>query len=716
MDFPELSLPSLITQKGTKIPLQAIAFDGCVDDITASISITQTYFNDDDEAIEAVYTFPLPQDAALLGLEAQIGNRSLIGKALQKSNAMTKYEETIASGDTAIMLEVNSGIYTANLGNIAPNEQVRLTVKFSILNRYDGHILKLKLPTVIGARFGDPKDTGLSLAAIPTNDLLVKYPCTVHLKVTGKPATYALESPTHELNIQNNTDEIIIDVPNALADRDFVLLMHAPSIPLINISHGLGPEGCVLCAAVTPPIPKTSEQKPRAIDILVDCSGSMHGTSIQQARTALELIINSLNSQDNFNIIAFGSNPYPLFEEGGRLADAEGKKAAKDFLKTMQADMGGTQTDWALRCAYKLAKGEPRTILLITDGDIHGSKALYNEAQNSECTIFPIGVGEAAADDILHQLAQVTNGKYTSCTPNENMATTILRHFERINMKGQIITVNWPGSPIWISAADKMVYAGDTEYFFACYTEPCQGHVTIPQYDTRCQLPQFTVTEQNQPSAIAAHACLARLPLIAESKRGAYAEQYNLLSPWTNFILTMEREDGQKQSPLPKIKSVPQMHAHNQFGMGAVGLFSNAVAAISFGPFNWMKQLQDKHCDTMSDSLLKKSLVEEDAGFTPNDELIFRIGRSSSLWEVLKLQELPEMLKTTLQRLKDKYGNDDAILLALLEIIRKKFTELKKDAACARNIETLQQKAQPLPQETHAMIANLLEKACEDLI
>jgi Ca-activated chloride channel family protein len=85
----------------------------------AEVEVKQVYRNDEATNIEAVYTFPLPLDAVLLHLEVTIGERVLRGTVVEKKAAEEQYENAIADGDSAVMLE-EGRLYTMNVGNVMP--------------------------------------------------------------------------------------------------------------------------------------------------------------------------------------------------------------------------------------------------------------------------------------------------------------------------------------------------------------------------------------------------------------------------------------------------------------------------------------------------------------------------------------------------------------------------------------------------------------------
>ena len=66
--------------------------------------------------------------------------------------------------------------------------------------------------------------------------------------------------------------------------------------------------------------------------IIVDCSGSMGGDSIAQARKALYEILELLRPEDAFNVIRFGSSHEKLFPSPVRADDGNLKKQSCNSL------------------------------------------------------------------------------------------------------------------------------------------------------------------------------------------------------------------------------------------------------------------------------------------------------------------------------------------------------------------------------------------------
>ena len=79
--------------------LRATAISGRLQGLLGEITIAQTYQNAEPVNIEAVFTFPVPVEAVLLGVDIQIDDRVLQGRVLPRRQAENAYEDAISGGD-----------------------------------------------------------------------------------------------------------------------------------------------------------------------------------------------------------------------------------------------------------------------------------------------------------------------------------------------------------------------------------------------------------------------------------------------------------------------------------------------------------------------------------------------------------------------------------------------------------------------------------------
>jgi Ca-activated chloride channel family protein len=157
----EQDLSALINPDGLDATLQTVHIEGRLDSLLLSIKTRQHYKNTKSNSIEAVYTFPLPWGATLLGLNAEIDGHSFKGAVLEKKQATKRYEQAIDDGDTPVMVERSAqGLYTANLGNLKPGEEAVVEIEYVQLLRFEQGQIRITLPTTVAPRYGDAHKTG----------------------------------------------------------------------------------------------------------------------------------------------------------------------------------------------------------------------------------------------------------------------------------------------------------------------------------------------------------------------------------------------------------------------------------------------------------------------------------------------------------------------------------------------------------------------------
>lgn len=556
-------------------------------------TITQSYRNASSKNIEAVYTFPLPLDAALLEMVVTLGDKTLNGTVLPKQEAETKYEEAITDGDAPVMLQnPQPGLYSMNVGNLLPGEKAQITISYGLFMRWHGDTLRYHLPTTIAPRFGSAERAGIEPQQESETSIQADNFFAFQMKLCGTIAGMVIESPSHDISIERDTkageSSVQLVRKTAFMDRDLIITVRNDNkwtATTLTVQDG---EEYLLWGSFQPKFRSCGDTAPRSVKIVVDCSGSMAGDSITQAREALLRVLDELRPQDWFNIVAFGDKATPLFNAQTK-ADRESLSYARGFLKKLDADMGGTEIGSALEMAVRLRCPENirQDVLLITDGEIWEWEKVVARAVKSQHRFFTVGVGSAVSEAFVRTLAENTGGACELVTPNENMAERIHNHFKRIGTPcssgNEII---WPTEPLRTFPENlPHLYDGDTINFFSWFTEKPVGEVRLKILlpDGSTEVFDTVATnraEKMEDSIISRMVAVLRLREISDSKAGQdLAIKYQLLSRWTNYLAIVEREDGVKADTLPELHKVQQMLAVGWGGTGSVCCASISASA-----------------------------------------------------------------------------------------------------------------------------------------
>jgi Ca-activated chloride channel homolog len=562
------------------IALESVSVTAVLHGLLVEATVEQRYRNLEAIPIEAVYTFPLPLGAVLLELIFERSGKTLRGVVQPRAKAQEGYEEAIDEGDTAVLLEqAGSGLYTTNVGNLLAGDDVLVRIRYAQLLFWQGGSLRFWLPTTIAPRYGDASAAGLQDYQEPTYALAADVQFAITVTIEGPLARAPFECPSHPMAVVDSEGHRILRLSGATVpmDRDFVLVLREPD--QWSPAALVAPDGprTVVMASFHPQLTALNHPRQRKLTVLVDCSGSMAGDSITQARTALREILDSLGAEDQFNVIAFGSTRAALFP-GIVPVDARSLARAQGFLESLDANLGGTELGAALDAAYRQPGASD--VLLITDGEVWDDGALVNAARSSGCRLFTVGVGHAVAEGLLNELAQATDGALELVSPREDMAERIVRHFHRMDQpRAERVEVRWPTDPIrQMPSALARIYSGDTVHVFGLFNEAPAGRVTLEvqfpdgqHFQEAVDCPSRAagdgVGAADTLARLAAHQRLAELDA---AEACGLAVEYQLVTEHTACLLVETREDADKVDVLPAIRKVPSTLAAGWGGLGSL--------------------------------------------------------------------------------------------------------------------------------------------------
>ena len=392
--------------------------------LLARTTVTQRFTNHTQGWAEGRYVFPLPDGASVDELRITIGERIIEGEVREKADARRVFETARAQGQTAGLVEQHrDNLFSTSLTNIAPGEDIVVTIGFGQTVDYRHGRFTLRFPTTTLPRFENGHVTeSRTLANAP--------PAPVY--ATGAPPRLAMtvdlaagfdlagvQSLHHAVDIRGRGSDCTIELaePEHAAGRDFELVWSARDEDRLQgalfVEQMRGQAHALLM--LLPP----REFKPvalrRELILVIDRSGSMQGEAFEQAREAIRLALDRIDHDDRFNVIAFSNSALPLFD-GPVAASQANLDRAYRFIEQLGAD-GGTEIDAAMGLAMAGLPdpGYLRQIVFATDG------AVANEAQVlaridreiDDSRLFAIGIGHGVNDAFLNRAARRGHGTTT---------------------------------------------------------------------------------------------------------------------------------------------------------------------------------------------------------------------------------------------------------------------------------------------------------------
>ncbi len=708
------------------VALQSVNVEAEIENLLCQVTVKQSYRNLEKINIEAVYTFPLPLGAVLLDMTIKTQSKELIGVVVEKSEAEDRYEDAITDGDTAIMLEqVEPGLYTMNVGNLQPEDAIDISITYAELFKWRDNSLRFFLPTTVAPRYGDPDSLGVQPHQAPEYDLTKENPFAVTVSISGMLSRAAVESPSHKIVSESQNGKMVVTLKKgqALMDRDFVLNLSMEADEKSAAHVEPDGDGYVALASFYPRLPTTPELTPRCITIIVDCSGSMGGDSIAQARKALYEILELLRPEDAFNVVRFGSS-YQMLFPSPIPADAGNLKTAKNLLEVLDADMGGTEIEQAVAAAIKGATRSKlsKEALLITDGEVWDWEKVTKMAARSRVRFFTVGVGSSVSEAFVQTLADVTGGACELVSPNEDMAEKIVRHFKRIYFpKAENVKVLWPGEPEKTFPEQVgAVYDGDTLHVFGRFKGKPEGEVELQAdlenggtLEQRVPLESMTsnLPPNGLPGATARMAAAYEMRAMDDSGEiAALGVKYQLMSSYTNFLAIDVRAEGEKAGDLPALRKTPQMLAAGWGGSGTVAQDMDMSYSLEAPMFSRRKMANYSEPITM----FRVASIEDLERFIDRlnrlqTGLFSPVGDITSISD-LEDQEAPDGLIEALSELVDTGVDEEtAVTLFLYLLSQHKRVKKRLDRSTKRILTKAYKQLTGAPSEVQQRVRSIIE-------
>lgn len=413
----------LLSQDGRTYPLESVQVDARTEGGIALTTLRQRFRNPYAEALEVLYTLPLPADGAVLGYTITMGERRIVGEIQTREAAAEAYREAIYEGRTAGLLEQDrSDTFQQQLGNLP--SRVSVEVETQILHPLafrpgeSRSEWEYRFPTTVGVRYmgeeGRVPDAERLSPARPEEGTPARLSGSV--LIAGPVGEGSMRSPTHGVEHRPEAEGIRIRLTEeARLDRDLVLRWPAltPEVGVHLVGGGglEGDEGRYALLTVLPPEqPRTTH--PRDVTILLDSSGSMGGKPLALAKQVVEGILGSLHPRDRFRLMSFGMKATSL-TSGVVQAGAEEVARARAELGRLSG-AGGTEMRSAVREALRsLRRGVQHQVILVTDGYIGFEGEVVREAMRAlpaTVRFHAVGVGAAPNRTLTGSLARAGRG------------------------------------------------------------------------------------------------------------------------------------------------------------------------------------------------------------------------------------------------------------------------------------------------------------------
>lgn len=123
------------------------------------------FINELEEPVEATYQFPTDPDqhTVVSNVLFQLGDKEVEGKVIGKEKAQERYDDAIAGGNAALMVQESAkdkDLLEMQIGGIQPAQEVRVTVQLLKQLEVEAGAYCLRVPTAYFIKYGNQNPEG----------------------------------------------------------------------------------------------------------------------------------------------------------------------------------------------------------------------------------------------------------------------------------------------------------------------------------------------------------------------------------------------------------------------------------------------------------------------------------------------------------------------------------------------------------------------------
>lgn len=586
------------------MPLKHTDVRASISGYIGSVEVVQQFLNPYSSKIEAVYVFPLPQNAAVNEFIMTIGNRRIRGIIRERKEAEEIYEAAKRQGYVASLLtEERPNVFRQSVANIEPGREIDVTIRyFNTLDYVDGWY-EFVFPMVVGPRFNPPgatngigavarAETGASGQATEVPYLKPGersgHDISLEVNVNAGVPIQEFQCRTHDITHESSSPgqlTIALKPEDNIPNRDFVLRYRVAGerirTGLVTYRDPASQDAGYFTLMLYPPKELGNlNRQPLELVFVLDCSGSMSGRPLEQARAAVARGLRLLRPGDSFQIIRFSNGasqlgPAPLEATPGNV------QRGLRYLNQLKA-AGGTMMIKGIKAALDFPHDPERLrfVCFLTDGYI-GNEAQILAAIHQHlgaARIFSFGIGSAVNRYLLEHMAGFGRGAVAYVGLHDDAARVMEEFFSRISHPALTdLAVDWGTLDV------SEVYPRELPDLFVGRPVILTGRFR-GEGETRVRVSGNAAGEQdeitvtaNLDEAAATHRGLpgvwARMKIADLADQSAYtpdadlgeqikkvALDYGLLSPFTAFVAVDSSRvtEGNEGTTVPVAVPVPE--------------------------------------------------------------------------------------------------------------------------------------------------------------
>lgn len=426
-----------------------------IEDGYAVTSVEQIFSNNNAIDLEAIYSFPIPEKAAVSEFTYWIDGQPITGEVLEKQQAKTIYQEEKQAGrQTAITEQDSHKTFNINVYPVRANQQVKIRLSYIQPAHIDTAIGRYAYPLEEGGTdeeklsfwtHNDAVTEKFSFAmrfrsSYPIDQLrLPQHPHAVIQQISAQEWSVAIHenknaSASQATNSESTTTNIanVATTPVQHLNKDIIVYWRLqPGLPgsvdMITYKKPGSHQGTFMMT-ITPGDDLAAITEGRDWIFVLDYSGSMQGkyTSLTEG---VSKGLRKLNPNDRFKIILFNDSSREI-TQGYTQATPELINNAIQTMSSINPE-GGTNLYAGIEQGIKsLDADRSSAIILVTDGEANvgrtEKKDFIKLLAAKDVRLFTFVMGNSANRPLLEGMAKVSNGFAMSISNSDDIVGKLM--------------------------------------------------------------------------------------------------------------------------------------------------------------------------------------------------------------------------------------------------------------------------------------------------
>lgn len=434
----------------------------------SAVTVTQRFKNPFTKPVEAIYVFPLPENAGVDEMTLTAGTRVIRATIQKRAEARRLYEAAKSQGRRAALLDQERpNLFTQSVANLLPGESVQVSLRYVAPLRFDDGAYTFNFPMTVGPRYvpGAPLDgQSQGSGTVPDTDTVddasrITPPVertgrdlSVEVRLEAGTVIEDLWSVSHRLQSERPSSSravVSLDPSDRVPNKDLILRWRVSGAEkrAAVVSSG-GPEGTFALMLNPEAQPLSAEVMPKEMVFVIDTSCSMGGPPLDAAKRAMTLAMQQMNPRDTFMLIDFADRA-STFHDAPLPNTPQNVSRALAYLQSLPSGGGTNQLDGIRRALDR--PNDPtrlRMVLLMTDGFIGNEREIFAETKRllRDARVFSFGIGSSVNHFLLNRLAEEGRGFSETIRTDEDPGVAVERFVRRVAKPLLTdITIDWGG-------------------------------------------------------------------------------------------------------------------------------------------------------------------------------------------------------------------------------------------------------------------------------